>query len=75
MRGKAVGIISIITLFIALLIGVALISPFATEVMWAYNTSAGGENITGGAHTITGLYVLFFALILLVSMVKWGMKK
>lgn len=74
---KTMGVTAIITLFIALLIGVTLINPFAAEVTDAYNNtenSTTGKNITGGAHTIVGLYILFFALILIVSMVKWGFK-
>lgn len=54
----------IIMVFIVMLIGVVLLTPFANQV------SGVGGNVTGAAKTITDLLPLFFAIIILLVAVK-----
>lgn len=64
---------TIIMIFVALLIGVTLLPTFADQVTANTNTSI--SNVTGAANTVTGLLTLFFALVILLAAVKWGISK
>lgn len=56
---------NIILVFIVLLVGATLLTPFADEIAGV------GSNVTGAAATVTDLLPLFFALILLGIAVKY----
>jgi len=56
---------NIILVFIVLLVGATLITPFADEIAGV------GGNVSGAAATVTDLLPLFFALILLGIAVKY----
>lgn len=70
-------VVSVIMIFVALLIGVSLLPTFADEVWGAQygeNTSF-PTNVTGATATITALLTLFFAIVILMAMVRWGIAR
>jgi len=72
-KTKAVSVGSLVSVFVAALVGIVLLNPFASEVVTVTNTSI--SNVTGAANTITGLLPLFFAiLIIFVFIVKFTRK-
>jgi len=74
-RTKVLGAATLIGLFVAVLIGVTLLDPFADELqatLYQSGNTSLPTNITGATLTIMSLLPLFFALAILIVMVKWG---
>jgi hypothetical protein len=61
LKGQGIGVGRVISVFVTMLVGVVLLTPFADEV-----AAAAGGNVTGAALSITNLLPLFFALLILL---------
>ena len=63
-KGQGISMTRVIDVFITMLVGIVLLSPFADEVAGV------GANVTGASLSITNLLPLFFALLILLIAVR-----